>query len=108
MAEIATRSGTATASLYRFFPSKEALADALLLQYANHSLDGLADDQCMGHGGRGFLLTSDLPTRHPLTTEIRPPFGSRAKAAMAGSISAAPPDATPHGDLEKIYLRPPF
>src|ERR1700704_924823 len=44
MAEIAaTRSGTATASLYRFFPSKEALADALLLQYANRSLDGLAE-----------------------------------------------------------------
>jgi AcrR family transcriptional regulator len=42
MTEIATRSGTAIASLYRFFPSKEALADALLLQYAKHVLDGLA------------------------------------------------------------------
>jgi AcrR family transcriptional regulator len=43
MTEIATRSGTAIASLYRFFPSKEALADALLLQYAKHVLDGLAE-----------------------------------------------------------------
>jgi AcrR family transcriptional regulator len=42
MTEIAERSGTATASLYRFFPSKDALADALLLQYAQHALYGLA------------------------------------------------------------------
>ena len=34
MTEIAAQSGTAIGSLYRFFPSKEALADALLLQYA--------------------------------------------------------------------------
>jgi AcrR family transcriptional regulator len=33
MTEIAAQSGTAIGSLYRFFPSKEALADALLLQY---------------------------------------------------------------------------
>lgn len=33
MTEIAARSGTAIGSLYRFFPSKDALADALLLQF---------------------------------------------------------------------------
>jgi AcrR family transcriptional regulator len=43
MTEIAARSGTAFGSLYRFFPSKAALADALLKQYAQHALDGLAD-----------------------------------------------------------------
>ena len=43
MTEIATRSGTATASLYRFFPSKEALADALLVQYAQHVMSSLGD-----------------------------------------------------------------
>jgi AcrR family transcriptional regulator len=43
MTEIAVRSGTATASLYRFFPSKEALADALLLQYETHALERLAE-----------------------------------------------------------------
>lgn len=36
MTEIAARSDTAIGSLYRFFPSKEALADALLLRYAEH------------------------------------------------------------------------
>lgn len=43
MSEIATRSGTATASLYRFFPSKESLADTLLLQYGKHVLGGLTE-----------------------------------------------------------------
>jgi AcrR family transcriptional regulator len=43
MTEIAARSGTAIGSLYRFFPTKEALADALLRQYTQHALDSLAD-----------------------------------------------------------------
>jgi len=43
MTEIASRSGTAIASLYRFFPTKEALAEALLLQYAKHALEGLRE-----------------------------------------------------------------
>ncbi|MGI4812363.1 MAG: TetR/AcrR family transcriptional regulator [Janthinobacterium lividum] len=42
MTEIAARSGTAIGSLYRFFPSKEVLADALLLRYAQQGIDGLA------------------------------------------------------------------
>jgi AcrR family transcriptional regulator len=36
MTEIAARSDTAIGSLYRFFPSKEVLADALLVNYAQH------------------------------------------------------------------------
>lgn len=42
MTEVAARSGTAMASLYRFFPSKEALADALLIRYAEHAQGELA------------------------------------------------------------------
>ncbi len=42
MTDIATRSKTAIGSLYRFFPSKESLADALLFQYAHHVMEGLA------------------------------------------------------------------
>lgn len=42
MTEIAARSGTAIGSLYRFFPSKEVLADALLLNYAQHVTDRFA------------------------------------------------------------------
>src|SRR5471030_2552700 len=43
MTEIAAHSGTAIGSLYRFFPNKEALADALLLRYAQHVLGGFAE-----------------------------------------------------------------
>jgi AcrR family transcriptional regulator len=43
MTEIAARSGTTFGSLYRFFPSKEALANALLAQYAQRALDRLAE-----------------------------------------------------------------
>src|ERR1700726_5115167 len=41
MTEIAARSGTTFGSLYRFFPSKEALANALLAQYAERALNRL-------------------------------------------------------------------
>jgi len=43
MTEIAAHSGTAIGSLYRFFPNKEALADALLLRYAQHVLGGFEE-----------------------------------------------------------------
>jgi AcrR family transcriptional regulator len=43
MTEIAARSGTTFGSLYRFFPSKEALANALLARYAQRALDRLAE-----------------------------------------------------------------
>ncbi len=42
MTEIAARSGTAIGSLYRFFPSKESLADALLEHFAQRMTSGLA------------------------------------------------------------------
>jgi AcrR family transcriptional regulator len=42
MTEIAARSGTAIGSLYRFFPSKESLADALLQDYAEQMVEGLS------------------------------------------------------------------
>jgi AcrR family transcriptional regulator len=43
MTEIAARSGTTFGSLYRFFPSKAALANALLAQHAQRALDRLAE-----------------------------------------------------------------
>jgi len=42
MTEIAARSGTAIGSLYRFFPPKESLADALLQDYALQMVEGLS------------------------------------------------------------------
>src|ERR1700722_20492593 len=43
MTDIAARSGTTFGSLYRFFPLKEALANALLAQYSERTLDRLAE-----------------------------------------------------------------
>lgn len=42
MTEIAAVSGTAIGSLYRFFPTKEAIADTLLLRFAQHTQETLA------------------------------------------------------------------
>jgi AcrR family transcriptional regulator len=55
MSDIAARSGTAFGSLYRFFPSKESLADALLQQYAQQALDQLRGiaEQAPDMGGSG-------------------------------------------------------
>ena len=43
MTEIAARAGAAIGSLYQFFPSKEALADALLARYCERLVGGLRD-----------------------------------------------------------------
>ena len=43
MTEIAALSGTAIGSLYRFFPSKDALADALLARYTGLLTEGFAE-----------------------------------------------------------------
>ena len=40
MTEIAAQSGTAIGSLYRFFPTKESLAEALILHYGEQLFDG--------------------------------------------------------------------
>src|SRR5271157_4526284 len=43
MTEIAQRAGAAIGSLYQFFPSKEALAEALFDRYAERSAASFAD-----------------------------------------------------------------
>ena len=47
MTEIAAHSGTAIGSLYRFFPTKEALAAAILDRYGAHLIGAL--DQIVAH-----------------------------------------------------------
>ncbi|MBB6249961.1 TetR/AcrR family transcriptional regulator [Nitrospirillum iridis] len=42
MTEVAARSRTAIGSLYRFFPSKDALAEALLRRYSDRATAGLS------------------------------------------------------------------
>jgi AcrR family transcriptional regulator len=54
MAEIAERAGAKIGSLYRFFPSKEVVADALMQHYAN-----LIDAACDEIDGRLSAITVD-------------------------------------------------
>ncbi|NWD77261.1 TetR/AcrR family transcriptional regulator [Pseudomonas gingeri] len=58
MTEIAARSGTAIASLYRFFPTKESVAEALLMNYVEHALQSLAELASQAHGMTASELAS--------------------------------------------------
>ncbi|NWB96776.1 TetR/AcrR family transcriptional regulator [Pseudomonas gingeri] len=58
MTEIAARSGTAIASLYRFFPTKESVAEALLMNYVEHALQSLAELASQAHGMTPSALAS--------------------------------------------------
>ena len=84
MTEIAGRSGTATASLYRFFPSKEALADALLLQYENHAMNRLAE---LGEQASGMTLDqiADALVDFRLSMQSRRRFAIDLADARGGS-----------------------
>ena len=50
MTEIAARSNTAIGSLYRFFPTKETLADALLQRYGEQLVSALRELQQQAAG----------------------------------------------------------
>ncbi|TCV91309.1 TetR family transcriptional regulator [Luteibacter rhizovicinus] len=53
MTEIAARAATAIGSMYRFFPSKESLADALLVRYAEHAV---AEATALGERAQSLSL----------------------------------------------------
>lgn len=55
MTEIAARSATAIGSLYRFFPTKASLADALLARYAETVAEGFATIEA-----RAATMTSEM------------------------------------------------
>src|ERR1700760_1339342 len=60
MTEIAARSKTAIGSLYRFFPTKEALAEALLLRFANSVVEELNELRDVAQDMSGDQLASAL------------------------------------------------
>lgn len=70
MTEIAAASHTAIGSLYRFFPSKEAVADALLGQYTDGLGAGLADLRARARGmGAGALADALVDFMQALRAE---------------------------------------
>jgi AcrR family transcriptional regulator len=88
MTEIAVRAGAAIGSLYQFFPSKEALAGALLTRYGKTVEGGLRDlaDRASQMTPRDFtdaLVDLRLQQRAErsaalLLTEVRDAAGDRA------------------------------
>jgi AcrR family transcriptional regulator len=108
MTEIAQRSGTATASLYRFFPSKEALADALaerITEAARAEFDGLRSEvvgmatgdlalrlvRLAGTIHQTRRLTVDLAQSNALSDARREEFRAAFADGMARVLCAARP-----------------
>jgi AcrR family transcriptional regulator len=121
MTEIAERSETATGSLYRFFPSKESLADALLLQYAmqvtsrlaelelqvsNMTLEGLADAfvefMTALQSQRSFAIA--LVDARGGSAEKRTQFREALRNGIARIIRKAIPALTPSKSYAKAIL----
>lgn len=95
MTEIAQRSGTATASLYRFFPSKEALAEALMERSRDALTETFADlrDRVAG------MTAADLAEE--LVSVVQ---AVGAQRRLAGSLS----DALALSDEKRNQFRAAF
>ncbi|NIF31976.1 TetR/AcrR family transcriptional regulator [Enterobacter sp. Cy-643] len=76
MTEIAASSGTAIGSLYRFFPNKESLADALLLEYTREVIDRLEVLEA-SVAGVDIPTAADLFTRFVLSLQSQRTFALR-------------------------------
>ena len=108
MTEIAQRAGAAIGSLYQFFPSKEALAEALFNRYAERAAASFARVEELAPGRRRVssrICSSTTSSRsepiatRPLRSQARSPASSSAESRLAtrcadGSPrSCAPPTA---------------
>jgi AcrR family transcriptional regulator len=123
MAEIAARADAKVGSLYRFFPSKEALADALMQHYAEvlqaeydaiHTRAAVSTPEELAD-----ILIDLLARRYPQTramtalldsrtdwTEIRRRFRSLALAGIRTALKACAPglDEREAGDIAAVVL----
>jgi len=95
MTEIAARSGTAIGSLYRFFPTKESLADSLLQRYAEGMAEVLAQVAEEAPG-----LTPDDLARRLVAVTARSGIDQAAMATLA--------DARREGPYSRTILRQSF
>src|SRR5277367_5978482 len=98
MAEIAARAGAPIGSLYRFFPNKEVLADALLRRFKNAVVDEL----------RGEIRPmAALLDAHLDWSAKRSEFRSAARTHIARTLMSCRPhlDAQSAGDIAAILLQ---
>ena len=120
MAEIALRAGARIGSLYRFFPNKEAIADALLREDVE-LLDQEYDALEKRVGGAAAVELADLlidllvtiharlrvlPTLMEARTdlsELRNRSRARALAGIAAALAVSSPHLAPDG-IEKVAV----
>jgi AcrR family transcriptional regulator len=124
MAEIAARAGAPIGSLYRFFPNKEVLADALLRRFKNTIDDAFATvDARAGELSIAALTDALFALVDDLRGEIRPmaalleahsdwsvkrsEFRSAVRTHIARTLTACRPglDAQSAGDIAAILLQ---
>ena len=124
MAEIAARAGAPIGSLYRFFPNKEVLADALLRRFKNTIDDAFAAiDARARELSIAALVDALFALVDELRGEIRPmaalldaysdwsaqrsEFRSAARTYITRTLMACRPglDAQSAGDIAAILLR---
>jgi AcrR family transcriptional regulator len=108
MTEIASRAGAAIGSLYQFFPSKEALAEALFNRFAERAAASFAQVEQLAPGCSAREL-SDLLIDHKLAqatdrdaaialsgvvasiVERRKPLGDALRGRLAAILNAGNP-----------------
>jgi AcrR family transcriptional regulator len=124
MAEIAARAGAPIGSLYRFFPNKEVLADALLRRFKNTIEDAFAAIHAPARElSIAALVDALFALVDELRGEIRPmaalldahsnwsakrsEFRSAVRTHIAGTLTACRPglDAQSAGDIAAILLQ---
>src|ERR1700689_1912809 len=100
MTEIAQRAGAAIGSLYQFFPSKEALAEALFNRYAERAAASFArvEELAPGRPARelaDLLIDYKLALRTALSSSVagiverRKPLGDALRGRIASILRAA-------------------
>jgi|SRR5579871_3466750 len=82
MTEIAQRAGASIGSLYQFFPSKEALAEALFNRYGERAAESFARVEALAHGRSPRELAD-------LLIDYRLALGTDRDATIALSSSVA-------------------
>jgi AcrR family transcriptional regulator len=90
MTEIASRAGAAIGSLYQFFPSKEALAEALFDRFAERWAASFA--QVEAHApGRSARELADLFVDHKLRQQTDRDAAIALSSAVAGIVERRKP-----------------
>ena len=90
MTEIASRAGAAIGSLYQFFPSKEALAEALFDRFAERWAASFAQVEARAPGGSAREL-ADLFVDHKLRQQMDRDAAIALSTAVAGIVERRKP-----------------